>query len=35
MTTDRSWRGLFDRAARHEVSVEAVREALADHRGDD
>jgi len=32
---ERAWRELFDRAADREVTVAAVRAALADRRGDD
>ena len=31
---DQSWRALFDRAADCGVTVEAVRETLAERRGD-
>jgi len=30
-----SWDSLFERAARHDVTVEDVRRALAERRGDD
>lgn len=29
------WESLFERAARHDVTVEDVRRALAERRGDD
>jgi len=35
MTTDSTWRALFDRAADRGVTVEDVQSALADHRDDD